>query len=271
MRKFFLTAIVAVLILAACAQSPTGRRQIMLFNESQLSGMGAQTFEAMKEELTISDNRQTQRYVQCIADALLKVTPEQYMGNEWEVVVFADDQVNAFALPGGKIGVYTGLLKVAENQHQLAAVMGHEIGHVMAGHANERLSRSQLVQTGLVLTDAATRAANVRFQQEMMAGLGLGSQVGLLLPFSREHESEADIIGLDLMAQAGFNPEQAVDLWRNMAAASGGQRSPELLSSHPVPENRIRALQQRMPQALATYQQRRAQGNLPNCGSPGPL
>ncbi|MCC5851670.1 MAG: M48 family metallopeptidase, partial [Alkalimonas sp.] len=130
---------------------------------------------------------------------------------------------------------------------------------------------SQLVQTGLVLTDAATRAANVRFQQEMMAGLGLGSQVGLLLPFSREHETEADIIGLDLMAQAGFNPEQAVDLWRNMASASGGQRSPELLSSHPVPENRIRNLQQRMPQALATYQQRRAQGNLPNCGSPGPL
>lgn len=271
MRTVIVMVLVSAFFLAACAESPTGRRQIMLFNENQLNNMGSQTFDSMKEELTISTNRQTIRYVQCIADALLKVTPEQYMGNEWEVIVFADDQVNAFALPGGKVGVYTGLLKVAKNQHQLAAVIGHEIGHVMAGHANERLSRSQMVQTGLVLTDAASRAANVRFQQELMAGLGLGSQVGLMLPFSREHETEADIIGLDLMAQAGFQPEQAVDLWRNMSAASGGQSSPQLLSSHPVPENRIRTLQQRMPGAMATFQQRQSQGRLPNCGQPGKL
>ncbi|MDP4536798.1 M48 family metallopeptidase [Alkalimonas collagenimarina] len=271
MRNYVLMLLIAVFFVVACAESPTGRRQIMLFNENQLNTMGSQTFDSMKEELAISTDQQTIRYVQCVADALLRVTPEEYMGNEWEVIVFADDQVNAFALPGGKIGVYTGLLKVAENQHQLAAVVGHEIGHVMAGHANERLSRSQMVQTGLVLTDAASRAANVRFQQELMAGLGLGSQVGLMLPFSREHETEADIIGLDLMAQAGFQPEQSVNLWRNMAAASGGQSTPQLLSSHPVPDTRIRTLQQRMPAATATFQQRQSQGRLPNCGQPGKL
>lgn len=271
MRNCVLMGLIAVFILVACAESPTGRRQIMLFNESQLSSMGSQTFETMKEELTISTDQQTNRYVKCIANALLTVTPEQYMGNEWEVVVFADDQVNAFALPGGKIGVYTGLLKVAENQHQLAAVIGHEVGHVMAGHANERLSRSQMLQTGLALTDAASRAANIDFQQELMAMLGVGSQLGFMLPFSREHETEADVIGLDLMAQAGFQPEQAVHLWRNMAAASGGQSTPQFLSSHPVPDTRIRTLQQRMPAATATYQQRQRQGRLPNCGQPGQL
>lgn len=264
MLKKFSLAAVAAIVVVACAQSPTGRNQIMLFNDSQLNTMGAQTFETMKAETPISKDARTNDYVQCIASALLRVTPEKYLTNPWEVVVFDSEQVNAFALPGGKIGVYTGLLKVAENQDQLAAVVGHEIAHVMAGHSNERLSTNQFVQSALALGDAGTKAYGVRYQQEIMTALGVGAQLGVTLPFSRTHESEADIMGLDLMAKAGFEPRQAVNLWQNMAAASSNN-TPQFLSSHPVPENRIAELRARMPEAMNTFNERKKAGRLPAC------
>ncbi|WP_333609062.1 M48 family metallopeptidase [Arsukibacterium sp.] len=264
LKKVFITVVCSLLIVA-CAESPTGRRQVMLFNDSQLNSMGAQTFEQMKSEIAIAKDPKVHGYVQCIANALLTVTPEKYRNNAWEVVVFDSEQVNAFALPGGKIGVYTGLLNVAKNQHQLAAVMGHEIAHVMAGHSNERLSTNQFLQTALALGDAGSRAYGVRYQQELMAALGLGAQIGVALPFSRAHETEADIIGLELMAKAGFEPRQAIDLWQNMAAASGAN-PPQFLSSHPIPDTRIRELRERMPAALNHFNERRAAGRLPNCG-----
>ena len=263
LRKLFVIS-TTVLLMVACAQSPTGRRQIMLFNDAQLSKMGGQTFETMKAETPISSDRAINGYVQCVANALLGVTPQEFMGNKWEVVVFNADQVNAFALPGGKIGVYTGLLKVAENQHQLAAVIGHEIAHVMSGHSNERLSTNQFIQTALTLSDAAMKTYNVQYQQQLMAAFGLGAQLGVALPFSRAHETEADIVGLDLMAKAGFEPRQAVNLWQNMAAA-GGSSTPELLSTHPLPENRITTLRENMPQAMKTFNQRKASSALPDC------
>uniref|UniRef100_A0A486XL99 Zn-dependent protease with chaperone function PA4632 n=1 Tax=Rheinheimera sp. BAL341 TaxID=1708203 RepID=A0A486XL99_9GAMM len=263
LKKLFVIC-TTLLLIAACAQSPTGRRQIMLFNDAQLSKMGGQTFDAMKAETPISSDRAINGYVQCVAGALLRVTPQEFMGNKWEVVVFDADQVNAFALPGGKIGVYTGLLKVAENQHQLAAVIGHEIAHVMSGHSNERLSTNQFIQTALTLSDAAMKNYNVQYQQQLMAAFGLGAQIGVALPFSRAHETEADIVGLDLMAKAGFEPRQAVNLWQNMAAA-GGSGAPELLSTHPLPENRITTLRQNMPQAMKTFNDRKAGSALPVC------
>lgn len=264
MLKKFSLAAVAAIAMVACVQSPTGRNQIMLFNDSQLSAMGVQTFETMKAETPINKDVRTNDYVQCIASALLRVTPQEYLSNPWEVVVFDSEQVNAFALPGGKIGVYTGLLKVAENQQQLAAVIGHEIAHVIASHSNERLSTNQFMQSALALGDAGTKAYGVRYQQEIMAMLGVGAQLGVTLPFSRTHESEADIIGLDLMAKAGFEPRQAVNLWQNMAAASSNN-TPQFLSSHPAPENRITELRARMPEAMATFNERKKAGQLPNC------
>lgn len=266
MLKNILFTVFSAAILTACAQSPTGRDQILLFNDSELSNMGVQTFEEMKKETPISKNARTNKYVQCVAENLLKVTPEKFMGNGWEIVVFDSEQVNAFALPGGKIGVYTGLLKVAENQHQLAAVVGHEIGHVMAEHSNERLSTNAGIAVGSAAVNTILGVYNVQYKDQIMAAFGLGTQVGIALPFSRTHESEADVIGLELMANAGFNPEQAVNLWQNMAA-SGGGGAPELLSTHPAPENRIRKLQQDMPAALQLYNQRKAAGKLPDCGS----
>lgn len=242
------------LALVGCATSPTGRNQVLLFSDDQLAQMGDQAFTSMKEELKVSDKRVQNSYVECVADALTPFVPDSVYSGQWEVVVFEDEQVNAFALPGGKIGVYTGLLDVAKNQNQLAAVIGHEIGHVIAHHGNERMSQSTLVNVGSQAVAQVLAANEVGHSGAIMAALGLGVQLGVQLPFSRSHESEADLIGLSLMAQAGFDPRESVNLWHNMAAASEGQRPPELLSTHPSPDTRIQDLQANMSGAVADYQ-----------------
>ncbi len=254
----------SALLLGSCAESPTGRPQLMLFDQAQVSKLGIQTFEELKTKTPISTDKKANQYVQCVSQAVLKVTPAKYQQNPWEVVVFDSDQVNAFALPGGKIGVYTGLLLVAENQHQLAAVIGHEIAHVMAEHSNERLSSNQAVQATLGVADVALSAINTRYKTELSSAFGLGAQVGVVLPFSRVHETEADVIGLELMAKAGFDPEQSVKLWQNMAKQGSGG-TPPILSSRPVPENRIKNLQKNMQTAQAAYQLRMTQSGAPKC------
>ncbi|MEK7357707.1 MAG: M48 family metallopeptidase [Bdellovibrionota bacterium] len=234
-----------------CATSPEGRRQAMLVSDSQMDSMGAEAFGQMKSEIPIERDSATNAYVKCVANALTNALPEQ--GN-WEVVVFRDETANAFALPGGKIGVHTGLLKVAQNQDQLAAVVGHEIGHVLARHGAERVSEQMVAQgvvlgTGLVLQ--RQNMGETKFQV-MMAALGLGAQFGVLLPHGRAQESEADIMGLKLMARAGFNPTESVQLWRNMAA-SGGPGVPEFMSTHPGHDTRIDHLSSRMREAQGIY------------------
>lgn len=251
--KHLVTAGLA-LALSACATSPTGRNQFLLYSDAQLAQMGDQAFASMKEELTISSKRVQNSYVNCVADAIVANVPAEVFNGQWEVVVFDDEQVNAFALPGGKIGVYTGLLNVAENQHQLAAVIGHEVGHVIAEHGNERMSQSTLINVGTQAVGQILSANEVPQSGPIMAAIGLGVQVGVQLPFSRTHESEADVIGLQLMAKSGFDPRQSVNLWQNMEAASGGDRPMELLSTHPAPQTRIDNLQANMQSALADYQ-----------------
>lgn len=251
--KLLFLAMVSV-VLAACATSPTGRNQVLLFSSDQLAQMGEQAFTTMKQEQSVSRKPVQNSYVECVARSITALVPESVYPGQWEVVVFDEDQVNAFALPGGKIGVYTGLLNVAENQHQLAAVIGHEIGHVIAEHGNERMSQSTLINMGTQAVGQVLAANEVGQTGPIMAAIGLGMQVGVQLPFSRTHESEADLIGLSLMAQAGFDPRQSVDLWQNMEAASGGQRQPELLSTHPAPQSRIENLQANMAEAIADYQ-----------------
>ncbi|MGR5178176.1 M48 family metallopeptidase [Vibrio parahaemolyticus] len=228
---------------AACSSSPTGRNQLILFSDAQMSQLGAQSFEQMKQQQKISQDQAVNAYVQCVAKAITDQVPPQPDFSEWEVVVFDSDQVNAFALPGGKIGVYTGLLKVAETPDQLATVIGHEIAHVLADHSNERLSQSQLANTGLQITNVAL--GNSEYRDVTMAALGLGVQYGVILPYGRTQESEADIVGLELMAKSGFDPEQSIELWKNMSKASGGSQPPELLSTHPSHSTRISDLRQK--------------------------
>lgn len=190
--------------------------------------------------------------------------PSQYANQEWEVVVFKENSANAFALPGGKIGVHTGLLNVAKDQHQLAAVMGHEVGHVIAEHANERVSQNSILQFGLQASDVTLQMGNVEYREAIMQGLGVGAQVGVALPFSRSHESEADVIGLDLMAKAGFEPTGSVRLWENMNKLSG-ERQAEFLSTHPAPETRMQNLKRNMPEAETLKRAAWKKGLKPAC------
>lgn len=253
-----LTIIVLAAAVTACATSPLGRPQLKLFPESELAQMGAASYAEIKKETKVSGDASVNRYVRCVADAITGQT-----GGNWEVTVFADDQANAFALPGGKIGVNSGLLKVARSQDQLAAVIGHEIGHVIAQHSNERMSIQYATQTGMQMLQALSGEASAE-KQQLFALLGLGSQVGIALPFSRKHEAEADLIGLQLMAKAGFDPRQSITLWQNMAAANGSGGL-EFLSTHPANDTRINGLQANMDEALALYQRARGLGKAPTC------
>ena len=254
--------VVAALSAAGCATSPTGRDQLTLFSPAAMRDMGAEAFDEIKAGTPVA-GAFLQRYVECVASPLVDVLPaDESQG--WEIRVFDKDEANAFALPGGKIGVFKGLLDVTQTQDQLAAVIGHEIGHVLARHGNERMSGHVMVQTGMAVVESLMRAPQSPEKRRMMAALGLGAQVGILLPYSRRHESEADLMGLDLMARAGFDPRASVDLWRNMARSGGGQPI-EFLSTHPGHETRIRTLQASMAAAMEKYRQARAEGRAPAC------
>jgi predicted Zn-dependent protease len=248
----------ALLLLAGCATSPTGRSQLVLMPESEINQMGLQAFTTIKKETKVDRSTATNRYVQCVAQAITRE-----VGGNWEVVVFNDSDANAFALPGGKVGIYTGMLKVAENQDQLAAVIGHEIAHVLARHSNERISQKFAVEQGLSLINAIASPQSGT-GQTLMGLLGVGAQYGVLMPYSRIQESEADLLGLELMAKAGFNPRESIRLWVNMGRAGGG-RPPEFLSTHPSHSTRISELNAHMPVALQLQSRARAQGKRPDC------
>jgi predicted Zn-dependent protease len=254
-----------VLAFSSCATSPEGRSQLKLLPDDQVNSMGVQSFEQIKQDTPESKNESMRAYVQCIADAIIPQLDNDNDPAAWEVRVFADDQANAFALPGNKIGVYEGLFKYAVNQHQVAAVMGHELAHVIAKHGNERVSDQLAAQAGMAIAAIAIGASETSKDQKalILAGLGLGVQYGVILPFSRTHESEADLIGLDLMASSGFDPEESVRLWQNMASAGG--QPPEFLSTHPSSATRIKDLNARMPRALDIYGKARAENRKPNC------
>jgi predicted Zn-dependent protease len=243
--------------------SPLGRRQLTLFPAAEMDKMGIEAYSQMKQELPQSRDAEATRRVNCVANAVTAQVRAANAPASWEVTVFEDESANAFALPGGKIGVHTGLLKVAASQDELATVIGHEIAHVLAEHGNERASTTFVTQSGLQVAESLAGAPSAT-RDTALAVLGLGAQVGVLLPFSRTQESEADLLGLDLMARAGFDPRASVTLWQNMSR-SGGEKPPEMLSTHPSSASRISELSKRIPQALPEYEAVRAAGRAPRC------
>lgn len=253
-------------IFTSCATSPLGRKQLIVVSDDQMNQLGVQSFQQMKSTEKIDSDPTTVEYVNCIVKPLTEAAKGKTPVTNWEVVVFKSDQVNAFALPGGKIGVYSQLLEVAKTDAQLAAVLGHEIGHVIARHGAERISDQTGTELGLAALGAAT--ANTAHQNLLLGLLGLGAQVGIMLPFSRTQEGEADLIGLNLMAEAGFDPEQSIELWKNMTKNSGGKAPPQFLSDHPADENRIKSLEENMPAALDAYHQAQQKGLHPACVRP---
>lgn len=261
-RSLTFALLLTSIVCNSCATSPTGKRQLSLVSDNQMTAMGLSAYSDMKKQIPISTDQRQTAYVRCIGDA---ITSELNDNQQWEITLFDDEQINAFALPGGKIGVYKGLLNVAETPDQLAAVIGHEVAHVRANHGKARLSASMAGQAGLLIGQIAlsTSISSSR-NRNVMAALGLGIQFGVLMPYGRGQESEADIIGLDLLAQAGFDPRASTQLWRNMAAANKGA-PPELLSTHPAPSTRIRDLEAQMDKALVLYRSAQAQGKSPTC------
>ena len=252
-----------IFLIEACSTSSMGRNQITLFSESELAKMGSSSFEQMKKQETINKDKATNDFVQCVVQAITKNVDKRVHKGEWEVVVFDSAQINAFALPSGKIGVYLGILNITENQDQLAAIIGHEVGHVIERHSNERLSSGKLAQAGLVVAGAAMTAKGVENKNLWMAGLGLGLQYGILMPYGRAHESEADIIGQNLMARSGFDPAASMRLWENMGKVSKKQPA-EFLSTHPSHSTRIKQLSSNLSTAMTFYQTE----NPPHCPKP---
>ncbi|AWV05732.1 M48 family metallopeptidase [Marilutibacter maris] len=259
-------ALAALLSACATTTSPTGRTQVVGgMSDAQLQQLGIQAFDQAKKSKKISTNAAQTRYVRCVVDSITRELPAQQQSG-WEVALFVDDEPNAFALPGGKVGVNTGIFKVARNQDQLAAVVAHEVGHVISNHHDERITRQIGARTGLGLLGALVgsrygqNAANTTGQLG-----GAAVQAGLLLPNNRTQETEADVVGQRLMARAGYDPHQAVDLWKNMLAASSGQ-PPEWLSTHPNPASRIQELDRRADSLAPVWQQARAGGRQPRCG-----
>ncbi|HEX5652579.1 MAG TPA: M48 family metallopeptidase [Chitinophagaceae bacterium] len=256
---------IATALLVACSKNPiTGRNQAKLLPESELQSMANtqyQQFLASNKVVSSSNNRDAEmvkRVGQRISRAAeqffaSKGRSEDLKGYQWEYNLVDDKAANAWCMPGGKIVVYTGLLPITQNEAALAAVMGHEVIHAVFYHGNERMSQGLIQQLGGVALSVAIADKPAATQNLFLTAYGLGSTVGVLLPFSRKHELEADRYGLILTAMAGYNPREAIALWQRMEAASSGQKPPEFLSTHPSEGTRIQQLEKYMPEALKYY------------------
>lgn len=248
-------------LLASCSIVPeTGRRRIAFFPDSYMSEMGAAAYDQeTSARYPLVTTGRDYEMVQRIGKRIAVASGKDYA---WEVrLLDAPDVVNAFCLPGGKIGVYTGILPLTQNEDGLAAVMGHEVAHATAEHGNERMSQGLVGQLVLAAADGAFREwsdMSDDTRSGVMAALGVGAQLGVMLPFSREHESEADEIGLRYLVRAGYDPEEAPKLWERMAAASP-DRPPEFLSTHPDPANRAQRLRALIPKILAEERGKKVQ------------
>ena len=262
---------VGLLVLAACSTTMTGRKQLTLVNDAKMDELGVAAFTDLKTEGTVDKDIATNEYMRCVADPILAIIPKGGAApndGKWELVVFQDETPNAFALPGGKIGVHTGMLTVATTPGQLAAVIGHEIGHVLLRHGNERLSQSVVAQGAMDASSVALNQMKPEYRDAVVGGLGVGAQYGVLLPFSRKHENEADTVGQRFMAQAGFNPAEAVRLWKKMEQLSKGQEPPQWMSTHPANSTRVENLEANLPMAKELYRAARASGKKPQCVPP---
>ena len=267
--KPLLLALAVALSLTGCATttSPTGRTQYVgAVSQQQLDQLGAQAFAEAKAKMPQSTDARQTAYVRCVVNALVRQLPAQWQQGGWDTALFVNPEPNAFALPGGKVGVQTGIFTVAKNQDELAAVLGHEIGHVVSRHHEERITRQMETQTGLGLISALLGSRYGQGAADMTSQVGGMAAQGLfVLPMSRQQESEADVVGQQLMARAGFDPREAVNLWQNMISA-GGSRPPEWLSTHPDPQSRMAELRSRAAGLLPAYEQARASGLRPQCG-----
>lgn len=251
MKKFF--SLLISFILVSCSTTPiSGEKAFLVTSESEERAMGKEAYREIKSKERLTQNKKIAGIVNQVGLNIAKhANKPEY---EWEINTFENSTPNAFCLPGGKIGIYTGILKYAKNEAGLATVMGHEVAHAIARHGGQRMSQQLVTNLGMaalsvaVFTDMEKNKKNL-----LMAALGVGVTVGVMLPYSRKHELEADEIGMILMARAGYDPRESVRFWQRFAEA-GGKKPPEFLSTHPHSDNRAERLQNMMPRAMEIYQ-----------------
>lgn len=247
--------IVTLPIITGCATAPyTERSQVMILPPCIEEELGKQAVEELLQKEKIEENTNFAQLVNNIGNRIAKAIPNSEY--TWRFYTINDDEtINAFALPGGGVFVYRGILKVAKTEEQLAAIMGHEIAHVLARHGGERMSQLLLVELGGQLSSAAIEACTKSSHAELFEQVyGAIATVGVILPYSRKHEYEADHIGVLLMAEAGYDPHEAIVLWENFATLGNKKFIPEFLSTHPVDENRIKAIESILPDAIIRFE-----------------
>ncbi|MBS1597796.1 MAG: M48 family metallopeptidase [Bacteroidetes bacterium] len=254
------------MIISGCTHNAiTGRNQLSLYPESEIQSMASDQYKqfltankVVSQSSGNKDAEMVRRVGQRIANAITIYYTQQGLsaeleGYKWEYNLVDSKEVNAWCMPGGKIVVYTGLLPITQNETALAIVLGHEITHALAKHGNERMSQAMVQQLGGAALSVAVANQPAETQSVFMNAYGIGSNVGALLPFSRKQEYEADRLGLRFAAMAGYDPRESIAFWQRMKSASGGNKTPEILSTHPIDDNRIAKLQEEMPDALTYY------------------
>jgi predicted Zn-dependent protease len=256
------------LLVAACATAPyTGRRQLLFSSEGSETKMGYQAFEQIKRQYKLSRDPEANALVTTVGRRVADAA--QRPDYRWEFLVFEGKEANAFCLPGGKVGIFTGILKYTQDEAGMATVVSHEVAHALARHAGERLSQSTLAQAGGLGLGMALGGMGSAAGTAIMQGYSLGTQLGILLPYSRAQESEADHVGLILMAKAGYDPAQALDFWRRMMTKDKkGVKPPEFMSTHPNDATRLKELQEFLPEARKYYTPAHAAPSPPPPGPP---
>lgn len=235
-----------------------GRTARLSLNRDQEAALGIQAYREVLSSSKVIRNGPEYELVKRCASRLAAATGNSGRTFSWEVTLINDRQVNAFCLPGGKIAVYTGILPVAKSEAGLAVVMGHEMAHATLRHGNERILQQQSADTILTGVNFSTMDMDYGQRRLLMGAIGAGAQMGFLLPFSRDHESEADYVGLRYMATAGYDPREAIPFWQRMGGAGSGSQPPEFSSTHPSHDTRIRRLKEAMPEAMKIYQASRS-------------
>lgn len=263
-RRFFLIMFLAVFV-TACSTTPTGRKQLTMVSDTELARQATLEMARLRAEAPLVQDRGTIEFVRCVTEAIVGQLEGDPAEMYWELAVVDRPQVNAYVMPGGKIVVMSGLLSVTDNQHQLAAVLGHEVAHITAHHPNERVTRQGLVRYGVDVVGLILGGGSYNQTRAALESANMAGNLGLMNPFTRMQETEADDIGLDYMARAGFDPRESVKLWQNMIASEGTAKIPEFLSTHPSGESRIQDMVKRLPRALEIYNEAQAAGKNPTC------
>ena len=238
-------------------------------SDAEMEAEAAREFARYKATFPLTTDQDIIDYVACVANAVVTSLDPPDSELNWEMAILETNELNAFVMPGGKIVIFEGILRAARDQHQLAAVIGHEIAHVTAEHTKRKLlSGGKGMEIGIQVAAVVLGGGHYGAQYTAQEMLNQGAMYGLLLPYKRSQETEADVIGLEYMAKAGFDPRAAVSLWKNMEEESGGERPAEFASTHPSPDNRIESLISQWVEVLPLYNQAHAEGRIPDCPTP---